>query len=174
MIQRGGLVFYGGLAGAVIACVLFARIHKLPLWKIADILAPSLALGYMIGRFGCLMNGCCFGRECSLPWAVRFPADHATGGVSVHPTQIYDSLLNLGLYAGLAWLFRRKKFDGQVFAAYLIGYAFTRSVAEFFRGDYSEAHRHAGWTPAQVVSVLILLAGVGLFAVLRKVARSKG
>lgn len=168
MIQKGGLVFYGGLAGAALAGILFARTQKLALWKIADIFAPSIALGYVFGRIGCLMNGCCFGRECDLPWAIHFPSDHATAGAPVHPTQIYDSLLSLGLYALLAWLYRRKKFDGQVFATYLMVYAALRSFVELFRGDYSEAHRHAGLTPAHLVSVGILAAGVVLFAVLRR------
>jgi phosphatidylglycerol:prolipoprotein diacylglycerol transferase len=168
MIQRGGLIFYGGLAGAALACIIFAKVQDLALWKIADIFAPSIALGSVFGRIGCLFNGCCYGRECALPWAIRFPPDHATGGAPLHPTQIYDSLLNLGLYALLAWLYRRKKFDGQVFAAYLLCYAVTRSIVEVFRGDYSEAHRHAGLTPAQLVSLAIFAAGAALFVVLSR------
>lgn len=168
MVQRGGLVFYGGLLGGALACILFCRRQKLALWKVADVLAPSIALGYVFGRLGCLMNGCCFGRECPLPWAIHFPADHTTGGDPVHPTQIYDSLLNLGLYLALAWLYRRKKFDGQVFAAYFMCYAVTRSIVEVFRGDYSEAHRHAGLTPGQLVSLGIFTAGLVMFFVLRK------
>lgn len=163
MVRHGGLVFYGGLAGASLACVLYARLRKLPLWRLADILAPSIALGYFFGRFGCLMNGCCYGRACSLPWAVHYPLDHETRGAAVHPSQVYDSLLNLGLYLGLAWLFRRKKFDGQIFAAYLIGYAVLRAIAETFRGDYP-ARYLVGWaTPAQLVSGAILVAGLFLW-----------
>lgn len=167
MIQRGGLVYYGGLVGSALACIIFCRRQKLALWKVADIFAPSIALGYVFGRIGCLLNGCCFGRECALPWAIHFPPDHATGGAPVHPTQIYDSLLGLGLYALLAWLYRRKKFDGQVFATYLMAYAITRSVVEAFRGDYSAAHRHAGLTPAHLISIGIFTAGMILFAALR-------
>jgi phosphatidylglycerol---prolipoprotein diacylglyceryl transferase len=167
MIQRGGLVYYGGLVGASLACIIFARAKKLQLWKLADIFAPSIALGSMFGRIGCLMNGCCFGRTCELPWAIRFPADHATGGLPVHPTEIYDALLNLTLYLSLAWLFRRRKFDGQVFAVYLICYAVTRSIVEAFRGDYTETHLHGGLTPAHLVSIGILVAGAALFFVLR-------
>jgi len=163
MVRHGGLVYYGGLAGASLACILYARIRKLPLWKLADVLAPSIALGYFFGRFGCLMNGCCYGRACSLPWAIHYPPDHETRGAPVHPSQVYDSLLNLGLYIVLAWLFRRKKFDGQIFAAYLIGYAVTRSLAEAFRGDYP-VYYLGGWaTPAQLVSVGILVAGLLLW-----------
>lgn len=167
MIHHGGLVFYGGLIGAIISGILFIRLRKLPLWAMSDVLAPSIALGYVFGRIGCLMNGCCYGAACHLPWAIRYPAGHEThpvGGeaIPVHPTQVYDSLLNLVLYAGLAWLYRRKKFDGQVFAVYLVGYAITRSTVELFRGDYPQLY--AGWiTPAHIVSALILAAGAGLY-----------
>lgn len=178
MIQHGGLVFYGGLIGAIISGVLFIRIRKLPLWAMADVLAPSIALGYVFGRIGCLMNGCCYGQACQLPWAIRYPAGHEThpvdeAAIPVHPTQIYDSLLNLALYLGLAWLYRRKKFDGQVFAAYLLCYAITRSSVELFRGDYPQLI--AGWiTPAHMVSVFIFAAGLGLFFSLpRKLSSSK-
>jgi len=83
-------------------------------------------------------------------------------------TKAPDSLLNLALYGSLAWLYRRKKFDGQIFATYLICYAVTRSFVEFFRGDYAPAHIRGGWlTPAQLVSVGILAAGLILFFLLR-------
>ena len=168
MIQRGGLVFYGGLIGASLTTIIFARVKKLPLWKIADIFAPSVALGSVFGRIGCFMNGCCFGRACDLPWAVRFPENHSTGGTPVHPTQIYDGLLNLALYLGLAWMFRhRRKFDGQIFATFLICYAFTRSISEAFRGDYNDAHMHGVFTPAHLVSVAILLTGIVFFVALK-------
>ena len=163
MIQRGGLVFYGGLIGAALAVVIYAKVKKLPLWKLADILAPSIALGSVFGRIGCLMNGCCYGRACELPWAIPHPANQSP----IHPTQIYDSLLNLALYIGLAWLFRRRKFDGQIFAVFLMCYAVTRSTVEVFRGDYSDAHLHSGLTPAHVLSIGIFVAGVALFAVLK-------
>ena len=73
MVQHGGLVFYGGLIGATLAGMFYIHRKKLPLWKIADIVAPSIALGSAFGRIGCLMNGCCYGRECHLPWAITFP-----------------------------------------------------------------------------------------------------
>lgn len=167
MIQRGGLVFYGGLIGSSLAAIIFAGLKGVSVWKLADILAPSIALGSMFGRFGCLMNGCCYGRACEMSWAIRFPASHSTGGVPVHPTQLYDALLNLGLYLGLAAWFRfRRKFDGQIFAIYLMCYAVTRSTVEFFRGDYSDGHLHGGFTPAHLLSVAILVAGIVLYRVL--------
>jgi phosphatidylglycerol---prolipoprotein diacylglyceryl transferase len=166
MVQHGGLVYYGGLIGASLAFVAYAYFKNLPLWKLADVLAPSISLGYAIGRYGCLMNGCCYGRPTDMPWAIHFPSDHETHGVGVHPTQIYESLLAFGLYLFLAWLFRRKKFDGQVFAAYLVGYALLRSVVEFFRGDYV-VHYLGGWaTQAHLVSFAGLVAGIILLFVL--------
>jgi phosphatidylglycerol:prolipoprotein diacylglycerol transferase len=167
-VWHGGLVFYGGLIGASLGCIFYVRLKKLPLWKMADILAPSISLGYVFGRIGCLLNGCCYGRACSLPWAIRFPPTHETHGTPVHPTEIYESLLNLGLYLGLAWLFRRKKFDGQVFSAYLVSYAILRSFVEMFRGDYPDyQHYLGGWaTPAHLVSAAILAGGLALLCLL--------
>jgi prolipoprotein diacylglyceryl transferase len=175
MVHHGGLVFYGGLIGASLACILFVRLKKIPLWKLADVLAPSIPLGYVFGRIGCLMNGCCYGKVCDLPWAIRYPAGHEThpfngAATAVHPSQVYDSILSLGLYIGLAWLYRRKKFDGQVFAAYLMCYAVTRSFVETFRGDYTEAHLYGPLTPAHLISIGILVAGAGLFLFQRRTA----
>src|SRR5205085_4375696 len=174
-VWRGGLVFYGGLIGASLAYILYARLKHLPLWKGADVLAPSIALGYFFGRIGCLMNGCCYGRACDLPWAIHFPPPHATYPNGVHPTEIYESLLNLGLYGALAWLYRRKKFDGQVFAAYLMCYAVTRSLVESFRGDYTPAHIHGPLqlTPAQLISFGIFAAGAILVFTLPRRADPK-
>jgi phosphatidylglycerol:prolipoprotein diacylglycerol transferase len=174
-IWHGGLVFYGGLIGATIAGTIYLRWKKLPFWKIADALAPSIALGSVFGRIGCLLNGCCYGRACSLPWAITFPADNPLHPPTtpVHPTEIYDALLNLGLYFFLAWLFRRKKFDGQIFSTYLLCYAVTRSFVEYFRGDYTDLHYHLGLTPAQWISVPIFVTGLMLAIILSRRAPAK-
>lgn len=174
MVQRGGLVFYGGLIGATLAGIIFARLKKIPVWKLADILAPSLALGYAIGRIGCLMNGCCYGRECHLPWAITFPPAPDMPATPVHPTQIYESLLNLLLSFALAWLFKKRRFDGQIFAIYLMCYAVARSFVELFRGDYSATHLHGGLTPAHMVSIGIFAAGAILFWRLSRVDTKRG
>jgi len=175
MIQHGGLVYYGGFIGAAIAGIIYLRWKKMPLWKTADVLAPSIALGNVFGRIGCLLNGCCYGRPTDLPWGIHFPPGHATGGVPVHPTEIYDALDNFILYLLLAWLFRRKKFDGQVLATYLIGYAITRTIMEYFRGDYPIDHIHHGLTPGELVSIPIFIAGLALAAVLsRRVEPKQG
>lgn len=163
MVRHGGLVFYGGLIGAALVVIAYARAKQLPLWKLADVLAPSIVLGHAFGRIGCLMNGCCYGRPTGLPWAIRFPLDHATAGVPVHPTEIYEAVLNLMLYGALAGLYRRKHFPGQIFVAYLVGYALLRALVETFRGDYTSYYFHGWLTPGQVLSLVILAAGVWLF-----------
>jgi phosphatidylglycerol:prolipoprotein diacylglycerol transferase len=167
MVQQGGIVYYGGLIGASLACIIYARVKKLPLWRLADVLAPSVALGSFFGRWGCLMNGCCYGKPTTLPWGIKFPgpgSDWPNGHPSypefVHPTEIYDSLLNFALYGFLAWLYRRQKFDGFVFSIYLICYAVLRSFVELFRGDYGPEHYWKGMTPAQLLSVGTVAAGV--------------
>lgn len=181
-VWHGGLVYYGGLIGASLSCILYIRLKKLPLWKVADVIAPSIALGYVFGRIGCLLNGCCYGKICNLPWAIRFPnqsfawqQQYLAGLVGknspslpVHPTEIYDALLNLVTYLGLAWLFRRKKFDGQIFAAYLMCYAVTRSLVESFRGDYTPMHIHDGMTPAQLIGIATFATGMVLFWLLHR------
>jgi len=163
MVQKGGLVFYGGLIGASLATLIYVWKNKLPLWSFADTLAPSIALGYIPGRLGCLMNGCCFGRPTEMFWGIQFPSGHETHPHIVHPTQVYDALLNLALYLFLAWLYRRRQFSGQVFASYLMCYAVTRSVVEVFRGDYGERYLGGLATPAHLVSVLTLTVGAILY-----------
>jgi phosphatidylglycerol:prolipoprotein diacylglycerol transferase len=162
-IRGGGLVFYGGLIGASLAYLVYVRVKKLPLWKIADILAPSIALGHAIGRLGCLMNGCCYGRTCDLPWAIQFPYGSQSYPNRVHPTQLYESALNLGLYGFLAWRFRRKKFDGEIFALYLLLYSVLRAFVESFRGDYPVYYLGGHITPAQLLSLAIFLSGAFLW-----------
>lgn len=171
-IRQGGIVYYGGFIGACLGTILFARRKKVPLWKLADVTAPSIALGQVFGRMGCLMHGCCYGRACDLPWAIHFPKDHITGGAGVHPTQIYEATLSLALCLTLMQAFKRRRFDGQVFAFYLVGYAILRSIVESFRGDYPQSHVATGLTSGQLVSLGILGAGLLLLWKLPRPARA--
>jgi phosphatidylglycerol:prolipoprotein diacylglycerol transferase len=161
-IWHGGLVFYGGLVGASLATALYTRKRNLPLWRFADALAPSIALGQAFGRIGCFLQGCCYGHPTSLPCGVRFPEGTTPHSGPVHPTQLYEAALNLALFGILAWQFRRKRFAGETFAWYLIGYAVLRFGVEFLRGDYES--RYLGWaTPGQAASLVVLAAGVVLW-----------
>ena len=174
MIQHGGLVYYGGFIGAATTGIIYILWKNMPLWKTLDVLAPSIVLGSVFGRIGCLLNGCCYGRQTDVPWAITFTNPQARDlsgtplDTPLHPTEIYDALLNLVLYGFLAWLFRRKRFDGQVFATYLLCYAVTRSIVEYFRGDYTSLHYHLGLTPAQWISVPIFATGLALAAILSR------
>jgi phosphatidylglycerol:prolipoprotein diacylglycerol transferase len=161
--MRSGLVYYGGLIGASLATIIYARRAKLVLWRLADVMAPSIPLGHAFGRVGCFMTGCCYGRPTDLPWAVHFPKEHWTHGIGVHPVQLYESSLNLIFYALLALLYRKRKFDGQVFAVYLIGYSILRAFTETFRGDYTQHYLGGVLTPGQTVSAIIFVLGVALW-----------
>src|SRR3990172_5432751 len=80
-LARSGGVFYGGLILAVIVALWHIRKVGLPLWPTCDVFAPGIALGHVIGRFGCLFAGCCYGRETSVPWAITFTNPAAAANV---------------------------------------------------------------------------------------------
>lgn len=174
MVHHGGLVFHGGFLVATAAGFSWCAWKKVPAWTMADILAPSLALGHALGRVGCLLNGCCYGRQCELPWAWHYPKVHETRGLPVHPTQLYESILCLGLAGGLAWGFGRRRFEGQVFAIYLVAYGVLRSVVEMYRGDYPASALTFGvLTPAHWVSLGIIGMGVVLYGLRRRSRRTE-
>lgn len=134
--------FYGGFIGALIASAIFFRRHRaLPVWRVADLCGPAIALGQAIGRIGCLMAGDDYGRPASVPWAVTFTDPDAAQiggaplGVPLHPVQLYESIVCLLLFGLLVRLARRKQFDGEVILAYTALYAAARFVLEFYRGD---------------------------------------
>lgn len=160
--RAGGLVFHGGLIAAALTTVFYTRWKKLPIWKVADAFAPSIALGHAFGRLGCYTHGCCYGLPTDLPWAVHFPADHITHPAGVHPAQLYEATINLSLYGLLAWQYRRKRFAGQTFALYVIIYSVLRFSLEFFRGDYSR-HYFGGMTVGQLTSFALLGLGIWIY-----------
>lgn len=137
-IWNGGLVFFGGFIAASLAAVVFCRIKKLEIWKTADVLAPGLALGHSLGRFGCLFAGCCFGRTCDLPIALTFtnPASLAPLHTALHPTQLYMVGTNFVLFLILLAIQKRKRFTGMVFLSYVMLYSLFRAIVEYFRGDF--------------------------------------
>ncbi|MDZ4678618.1 MAG: prolipoprotein diacylglyceryl transferase [Oligoflexia bacterium] len=136
---NGGFVFYGGAIGGFISALLLCRFRKWDFFKYADLFAPVLALGYSIGRFGCFLAGCCFGRACDLPWAVHFPEGvEAPAGVPLHPTQIYSSLWELGVVLILVYLEKKRKFKvhGQLLGLWFVLHGLGRALVEQFRGDF--------------------------------------
>ena len=136
-VWEGGLVFYGGFIMAMAVVIIYVRRHEMNLWKVGDILAPSVAIGQGVGRLGCFFAGCCYGRETDVPWAVIFkdPNTLAPMDVHLHPTQLYDSANGFIIFAILLILRKFKKFDGQLFWTYTLLYAVGRFIVEIFRGD---------------------------------------
>jgi phosphatidylglycerol:prolipoprotein diacylglycerol transferase len=164
MVQKGGLVFLGGLLLAVLVVVFYAKWKKTPMLKLLDALTPGTLLGYAITRVGCFLNGCCFGLPTRLPWGIEFPfgslAYSYFPGEKIHPTQLYAVASMLVAFLIIALLYPRKKFDGQVFCWGLILYSVYRFLVEFLR--YSPIH-WLGMTPSQwMVLVMAVVAVYGL------------
>jgi phosphatidylglycerol:prolipoprotein diacylglycerol transferase len=138
-IWEGGLVFFGGPLLALPWGFWWAKKHKMSFWKVIDIYLPALALGHAFGRLGCVAAGCCYGRPTELPWGIRFQSDlvePTLRGIPLHPVQLYEFTALMTLFAGLLWVHRHRRFDGQVGITYLLAYPFIRTITETFRGDF--------------------------------------
>jgi len=139
-MQAGG-VFSGGLIGASVAAVWYIRQHRMPALATWDAFAPGLALGHAIGRVGCFAAGCCYGKPTNHFWGVTFTNPIANQnsytplGIPLEPTQLFEAAVELANFFILMWIFQRKKFDGQVLAAYFILYCIARYFLEFIRDD---------------------------------------
>ena len=131
----GGMVFYGGLAGAVAGAWGAARYFRLRLADFFPVLAPAIPLAHAVGRVGCFCAGCCYGVELDPPWGVSVPASPAGPGGVRFPVQLWEAGAELALCAFLLWYAPRAARPGHVLRAYLLAYAPLRFVLEFFRGD---------------------------------------
>jgi len=163
LVQSGG-VFYGALLGALPVALWQARRHSLSGWQTADVLAPAVAIGQTVGRIGCFAAGCCHGRAATVPWAISFHDEYTHRLIGtplntpLHPTQLYESLACLLIFAILVWMAPRKKFHGQVALAYFVLYAVARFVIEFFRGDVSRGSILGGaLSTSQFIAILMVL-----------------
>src|SRR5512132_4295618 len=141
-LARSGGVFYGGLILAVAVALWYIRKIGLPLWTTCDVFAPGVALGHVIGRFGCLFAGCCYGKPTTLPWGITFTDPFAAAnvgtplGVALHPTQLYEAGAELLILIVLLVTERKgRPFAGRTFWLYMLLYAISRFIIEFYRGD---------------------------------------
>ncbi|MFO1518146.1 MAG: prolipoprotein diacylglyceryl transferase [bacterium] len=165
-IWEGGLVFYGGLIGAVATSAWYMRRHHLNFWKVADIFIPGVALGHVFGRIGCFAAGCCYGRPAPehFPFSVTFPTNPeslAPAGVPLYPTQLMEAGGELLIFLILVFLRKKKKFDGQVLLLYLILYPILRISLEFFRGDLARGFIFGHtFSVAQFLSLSFVLAAI--------------
>jgi phosphatidylglycerol:prolipoprotein diacylglycerol transferase len=163
-INTPGMILYGGLLVGLAVTCLVLRMMKLPTGAVADAIGLSLPLGIAIARVGCFLNGCCYGKPSGLPWAVTFPGSTTP----VHPTQLYELILDLLAFAFLLWVRRYLTRDWDLFLMFLASYAAIRFFMEFFR-----AHTEAGaGLFFQLLSVAIFVVAVGLLLYRRRKART--
>ncbi len=136
-IGIAGLTMLGGLIAAVGFGMLYLKIKKLPILKIADIVAPAIGAGIFITRIGCFLNGCCYGVPTKAPWGMIFPPESPAGfsfpNQAIHPAQLYSSLYGLIIFGSLLVLERYKKFDGFLLYIFFILYGISRFIVDIFR-----------------------------------------
>ncbi|MBU0755728.1 MAG: prolipoprotein diacylglyceryl transferase [Planctomycetes bacterium] len=182
-IWKGGLVYYGGFIGGVSGSYIFARRNKIRFIDLCDLVTPALMLGQAIGRWGCFMAGCCYGKEAAsdFPLGVAFPADPdslvpralqnpdtANPQHFLHPIQLYLSANGIVLWLILWFILRKRKFRGQVTGFFLIFYAVSRSLLETFRGDVAERGFYGPLSTSQWVSVPMFILGIVLLVTCRR------
>jgi phosphatidylglycerol:prolipoprotein diacylglycerol transferase len=141
MLQRGGLSWFGGLILAIFTGIVYLKNKDLLVYKVLDLIAPFVALAQAIGRIGCLLNGCCFGKK-------PFPL----------PLQIYSSLLLIFIFIVLRLLQERPHKDGQIFFTYLLLYSVKRFFIEFWRADNEIIF--SGLTLFQLISIAIFCLSI--------------
>ncbi len=174
-IWNGGLTFYGGFIAAFLTTIIYLKKHKMSVLKTMDIMAPGLALGHFFGRIGCFFAGCCYGRECELPWSIVFTnADTlAPAHVHLHPTQLYSALNNLIIFIILLLIRKYKKFTGEIFLIYIFLYGITRSIVEMFRGDY-RGHVFFNYVSiSQIIGISAALCALAGFIYMRRKSVNK-
>ncbi|MFC1631591.1 prolipoprotein diacylglyceryl transferase [Candidatus Omnitrophota bacterium] len=152
MLQKGGLSFFGGLVLAIAFALLYISKRRLRVAAVFDLLAPYLALAQAIGRIGCLLNGCCYGKVTSLAFAICFPDQ----GLLRHPVQIYSCLSLLAIFACLRILQDRVQLKpGSLFFIYCWLYSGLRFLLEFLRADNPLVL--ANFTLPQLFSIFIFV-----------------
>lgn len=174
---QDGIASSGAYLGGIVAAILASRWLQVRPSAFLDYAAPSVALAICLGRVGCFLNGCCYGRPSTLPWAVSFPPGSEPhdqqlfqgvigpnqAALSLHPTQLYEALFALALFGLLLAYRRRPRRDGELIALLFLFYSCGRFFFEFLRGD--DRWMIAGFSVPQYLSIAgIVLSGVFLFA----------
>jgi phosphatidylglycerol:prolipoprotein diacylglycerol transferase len=184
-LWEGGLVFFGAFVAALIVAAVYCRVHKLPILAFMDLAMPGLIAGQAFGRLGCLMRGCCFGKVCHDPWALRFPPESqvyqdqvsldlvqpdAVLSLPVYPTQLFAAL-GAALVAAILYAYwPRRRYDGQVVGLGLILAAVERFFEEFLRGDVPAGFPalSASLTIGQWFSLGLLVVGAAWLVYFRR------
>jgi len=147
MLQHGGLSWFGGLVSGIFVGIVYLRNKDLPVYRVLDLIVPFLALAQAIGRVGCLLNGCCFGKVSES--GIYFPVQQAT----LIPTQIYSSLALVIIFIFLRFLQDKPHREGTIFFTYLLLYSVKRFIIEFWRADNDIIF--LGMTLFQIISVAV-------------------
>jgi len=183
-IVTGGLVFFGGLFGGIVAAIIYLRLLKIPVIFAADVIAPFMALAHGIGRIGCFLNGCCWGAltKYHYPWAVQFPKgsspyrNHLAQklvtrddlySLPIHPTQLYETAGNFVIFVILMIIYKKHKRTGVVALSYLTMYGALRFTTEMFRGE-SARPVFGLLTASQTVALTMLVFGLLTFFICSK------
>lgn len=168
-ILRAAGHFLSGFVVGLIAAVALMRRYGLPFLKTLDLLAPSVALGHAVGRIGCLLAGCCWGKSCDLPWAITYSNPDAAInvgtplGVPLHPSPIYESIFTFSLFILLDRLHARRPEEGITFAVYMGLYGMGRFVLEIFRGDEGRGAILDGmFSTSQTISIGLIVGAIVL------------
>jgi phosphatidylglycerol:prolipoprotein diacylglycerol transferase len=172
-LWEGGLTFYGGFLLAVGAGIIYMRWYRLPVWKMADLFTPSVALGLFFARIGCFMAGCCYGKATILPWGVTFihPQSLARLGVPLHPTQLYEAAGCLSLFLFLTWTEKKKSYEGEIFWLFLLLYSLLRFLIEFFRDDPRGFLFETFLSTSQAIGALLAILSVYMLNYLKRRSR---
>ncbi len=186
-LWQGGATFYGGFLLAMAASYWWVQRNNLSFLTVADVIAPSMALGLVFTRVGCLLSGCCFGKPTDGPLGLVFPPDSPAGSaaaafaaerglghVALHPTQIYSSFKGLVIFLVLMAAQRHITRRGALFGLFLVLYGIGRFTIDFFRFYEPNARILAGLTFNQVISVVLILVGALLLARREKQAPATG
>ncbi len=159
-IDGGGMVWYGGALLAAALMIVYLRGRRIPILAFGDVIVPAMLAGLAIGRLGCFFNGCCFGRPCTLPWAMELPGHP---GEHLHPTQLYETLACLALAGATFWWWGRRRSDGEVMLGGILGYAIWRFGNEALRGDTIPTTLFGiPMSTSQLISIWLVAGGLAL------------
>ena len=172
-LVRSAGVFYGGLFLAVAVAFWYMQRHRMPFWTTCDVFAPAIALGHVTGRLGCLAAGCCWGKPTDVPWAIVFTNELAekivgtTLNVPLHPTQLYEAGAELLILIILLATERRwRPYAGRTFWLYMLLYAISRYIIEFYRGD--PRGTVLGMSTSQFISLVLVPLSLAMLVWLKR------
>ncbi len=170
VLKMNGFVVYGGIVGGIFIAWLWCRLRKLAFWEYFDVVLPSVAVAQGIGRIGCFLAGCCYGRETDSFIGIAFSnSQYAPNGVKLIPTQLISAAGMLGIAGILFWYARKPRKTGSVGALYLILYSIGRFVIEFFRNDYRGAI--GVLSTSQFISLFIVIIGAVILGISLKAGK---